>query len=78
MFIVSKEIMKDIAKLGLSWEKSMKEDELFDSLALSVLLLYLAIPMIIVVISVFVIDIILSPLEALITWEKRRINEGNK
>ena len=78
MFIVSKEIMKDIAKLGLSWEKSMKEDELFDSLTLSVLLLYLAIPMIIVVISVFVIDIILSPLEALITWEKRRINEGNK
>ena len=78
MFIVSKEVMKDIVKLGLSWEKSMKEDELIDSLALSVLLLYLAIPMIIVVLSIFVIDIILSPLEALIVWGKRRINERNK
>jgi hypothetical protein len=78
MFIVSKEIMKYIAKLGLSWEKSMKEEEPIDSLALSVLLLYLAIPMIIVVISVFVFDIILSPLEALIVWKKRRINERNK
>ena len=77
MFIVSKEVMKDIVKLGLSWEKSMKEDELIDSLALSVLLLYLAIPMIIVVLSIFVIDIILSPLEALIVWGKRRINERN-
>ncbi len=78
MFIVSKEVMKDIAKLGLSWEKSMKEEEPIDSLALSVLLLYLAIPMIIVVISAFVFDIILSPLEALIVWRKRRINERNK
>lgn len=78
MFIISKEIMKGIAKLGLSWEKSMKEEKPIDSLALSVLLLYLAIPMIIVVISVFIFDIILSPLEVLIVWGKRRINERNK
>lgn len=78
MFIVSKEIMKDIAKLGLSWEKSMKEEELIDSLALSVLLLYLVIPMIILLLSAFVFDIILSPLEAIIVKIKRSYNEGNK
>lgn len=77
MFIISKEVIEMVVNSGLYWEESIKSENSSYVLAISVLFLELAIPMIILLLSAFVFDIVLSPLEALIVWEKRRINERN-
>ncbi len=78
MFIISKEVIEYIAKFELYYEESIKEKESSYVLALSVLFLELAIPFIILLLSAFVFDIILSPLEVIIVKAKRSYNERNK
>lgn len=75
MFILSKEVGKSIIKLLIYWGKSVKEEESSYVLALSVIMLELAIPLIILLLSAFIGDIVLSPLEAIIVKLKRSYNE---
>lgn len=69
MFILSKEIIKDIVKYGKEWQESIEKEDLF--LALTN---FLVAPIFILfIISFFILDIIFSPLEFIIYLKVKKV-----
>ena len=69
MFILSKEIMKDIVKYGQEWQESIEKEDL-----LLALTNFLVAPIFILfIISFFILDIIFSPFEFIIYLKVRKV-----
>lgn len=77
MFILSKEIIKEITNLLKYWEESVKDDNSSHALAIAIICFGISIPLIIILLSTFVLDIILYLLKDIIV-KKRSYNERNK
>jgi hypothetical protein len=77
MFILSKEIIKEITNLLKYWEESVKDDNPSHALAIDIICFGISIPLIIILLNTFVLDIILYLLKDMIV-KKRSYNERNK
>jgi hypothetical protein len=75
MFIVSKEVMKDIVEFGKKWQEDIKNED-----SLSALMAFFLAPLLIFfIIFAFLGDIVFSPLETIIYLQVRKVkNERNK
>ena len=75
MFIVSKEVMKDIVEFGKKWQEDIKDGD-----SLSALMAFFIAPVFIFfIIFAFLGDIVFSPLETIIYLAVRKVkNERNK
>lgn len=75
MFIISKEVIKDILKFGEQWEECIKSEDLLSAL----MTFFLAPLFIFFIIFAFLGDIVFSPLETIIYLQVRKVkNERNK
>ena len=70
MFILSKEIIKEIMILFSYWEESVKDDNSSHTSAIAIICFIISIPLIIILLSAFVLDIILWLLEYLIVKKR--------
>lgn len=75
MFIVSKEVIKDIVEFGEKWQEYIKNED-----SLSALFFFFIAPIFIFfIIFAFLGDIVFSPLEIIIYLQVRKVkNERNK
>lgn len=74
MFIVSKEVMKDIVEFGKKWQEDIKNEDLLSAL----MAFFIAPAFIFFIIFAFLGDIVFSPLEIIICLAVRKVkNERN-
>lgn len=72
MFIVSKEVMKDITKFGEEWQKSIENED-----SISALSFFFIVPaFIFFIIIAFIGDIAFLPLETIIYLKVRKVKNG--
>ncbi len=74
MFILSKEVIKDIIKYGENWQYDIENGDL----DLAFISLFIAPIFIFLIIDAFIIDIIFSPLETIIYLKVKKIKKKEK